>query len=84
MEDACSQPSSCIYLLTLPAVLHCLFPLPVTDDGNAIQDYLLSLTGDRTVPRVFIAGECIGGGSDTKKLHQEGKLVPLLKSAGAL
>lgn len=75
--------------LHLPAytscLLHCfLFPLPVADDGSAIQDYLLSLTGDRTVPRVFIGGNCIGGSSETKKLQQDGKLVPLLKSAGAM
>lgn len=31
------------------------------------------------VPRVFINGNCIGGGSDTKQLHQQGKLVPLIE-----
>ncbi|KAJ8279104.1 hypothetical protein COCON_G00061700 [Conger conger] len=33
----------------------------------------------RTVPRVFINGNCIGGGSDTKELHQQGKLLPLIE-----
>ena len=57
-----------------------------SDSGkcDAIQDYLQKITGDRTVPRVFIAGKCIGGGGDTKSLHQGGKLVPMLKEAGAL
>lgn len=31
------------------------------------------------VPRVFVNGNCIGGGSDTKRLHQEGKLRPLIE-----
>lgn len=31
------------------------------------------------VPRVFINGQCIGGGSDTKELHQQGKLRPLIE-----
>lgn len=31
------------------------------------------------VPRVFVNGNCIGGGSDTKRLHQEGKLLPLIE-----
>lgn len=53
-------------------------------DGSAIQDFLGQLTGERTVPRVFIDGKCVGGGSDVKRLHSEGKLVPLLTKAKAL
>ena len=59
-------------------------PLVPPADGNDIQDYLLQLTGARSVPRVFIGGKCIGGGSETKGLHETGQLVPLLKSVGAL
>ncbi|KAF7208274.1 glutaredoxin-1 [Nothobranchius furzeri] len=51
---------------------------------NAIQDYLLELTGARTVPRVFIGENCIGGGSDVEALHKSGKLEGMLKSIGAL
>lgn len=50
----------------------------------AIQDYLLQLTGARSVPRVFINKKCIGGGSETRQLHEDNKLVPLLQAAGAL
>ncbi len=53
-------------------------------DMDAIQDYLLKLTGARSVPRVFIKDRCIGGGSETRDLHQKNKLVPMLKGAGAL
>ncbi|XP_028818139.1 glutaredoxin-like isoform X1 [Denticeps clupeoides] len=48
-------------------------------DGRRLQEALAQITGARTVPRVFINGRCIGGGSDTKELHQQGKLVPLIE-----
>lgn len=69
----------CSHLLTL-------FTLVVnyTDDCAAIQDYLLQLTGARSVPRVFIGGKCIGGGSETRALLDQGKLIPMLKECGAL
>jgi glutaredoxin 3 len=54
------------------------------DDADDIQDYLSKITGARSVPRVFIAGKCIGGGDDTAKLEKESKLKGLLESAGAL
>ncbi|XP_068445890.1 glutaredoxin 2 isoform X2 [Clinocottus analis] len=49
------------------------------NDGRKVQEALAQLTGARTVPRVFINGNCIGGGSDTKQLHQQGKLLPLIE-----
>ena len=39
-----------------------------------IQDVLGEMTGARTVPRVFIKGEFIGGGSDVKNLLESGEL----------
>ncbi|KAF7650483.1 hypothetical protein LDENG_00125550 [Lucifuga dentata] len=48
-------------------------------DGRRLQEALAHMTGARTVPRVFINGNCIGGGSDTKQLHQQGKLLPLIE-----
>uniref|UniRef100_A0A8B9KXG5 Glutaredoxin-2, mitochondrial n=1 Tax=Astyanax mexicanus TaxID=7994 RepID=A0A8B9KXG5_ASTMX len=47
--------------------------------GRQLQDTLAQMTGARTVPRVFINGKCIGGGSDTRQLHQQGKLLPLIE-----
>ncbi|KAK5930434.1 glutaredoxin 2 isoform X1 [Gymnodraco acuticeps] len=49
------------------------------NDGRRMQEALAQMTGARTVPRVFINGNCIGGGSDTKQLHQQGKLRPLIE-----
>ncbi|CAL1593423.1 unnamed protein product [Knipowitschia caucasica] len=49
------------------------------NDGRRLQEALAQMTGARTVPRVFINGNCIGGGSDTKQLHQQGKLLPMIE-----
>lgn len=44
------------------------------DLANEVQDYLKQKTGDRRVPRVFIDGECIGGGTDTVSMKNSGQL----------
>jgi len=53
-------------------------------DCSEIQSYMKEITGASTVPRVFIGGECIGGGDDTARLHESGKLLKLLEENGAL
>ncbi|KAK4407294.1 Monothiol glutaredoxin-S10 [Sesamum angolense] len=51
--------------------------------GSDLQKTLELLTGQRTVPNVFIGGKHIGGCSDTVKLYQQGELESLLSEAGA-
>lgn len=51
------------------------------DDGSAMQDALQEITGQRTVPNIFIKQEHIGGNSDLQSKKQ--KLPSLLKEAGA-
>ncbi|KAF3335821.1 monothiol glutaredoxin-S10 [Carex littledalei] len=46
--------------------------------GTQLQRVLEMLTGQSTVPNVFIGGKHIGGCSDTIKLHQDGELKKLL------
>ena len=53
------------------------------DDCAALQDMFLKMTGERTVPRVYVGGKCIGGGTDVFTLHNQGKLVEMMKEAGA-
>ncbi|XP_039292918.1 glutaredoxin-C4 isoform X3 [Nilaparvata lugens] len=48
------------------------------NDADSIQNVLGEITGARTVPRVFVNGVCIGGGSDVKSLHEKGELEKLL------
>ncbi|XP_037009739.2 glutaredoxin-1 [Artibeus jamaicensis] len=58
--------------------------ITATRDPDKIQDYLQQLTGARTVPRVFIGEECIGGCSDLINMHQRRELLTRLKQIGAL
>merc|ERR1712066_1164075 len=53
-------------------------------DMDEIQDHMRSLTGARSVPRVFIGGKCIGGGDEVASLDAKGKLKPMLEDVGAL
>lgn len=50
-------------------------------DGAELQDALFELTGQRTVPNVFIAGEHIGGNSDVQALKSQDKLDTKIKAA---
>ncbi|XP_017037648.2 glutaredoxin [Drosophila kikkawai] len=43
-------------------------------EGNEIQEVLGEITGARTVPRVFIDGKFIGGGTDIKRMFETGAL----------
>ncbi|KAG3168193.1 hypothetical protein PI124_g4387 [Phytophthora idaei] len=54
--------------------------LDTRDDGVEIQSLLLDLTGQRTVPNVFINGKHIGGCDDVMALHATSELVPMLES----
>ena len=53
--------------------------LDLIDEGPAIQDALLGLTQQRTVPNVFIGGQHLGGNDDTMRAAASGKLQELLK-----
>lgn len=48
------------------------------EDMDQVQDVLGQMTGARSIPRVFVNGEFVGGGTDIKKLHETGKLQALL------
>lgn len=47
-------------------------------DMDEIQDELLKLTGARSVPRIFIKSEFVGGCDDVVALSNDGKLKSLL------
>ncbi|CDI97471.1 glutaredoxin 1 [Echinococcus multilocularis] len=48
-------------------------------DCSKVQDYLESITGARTVPRIFIGKQCIGGCSDLEHFHSMKALAELLE-----
>uniref|UniRef100_A0A7S0W4X3 Glutaredoxin domain-containing protein n=1 Tax=Hemiselmis tepida TaxID=464990 RepID=A0A7S0W4X3_9CRYP len=51
------------------------------DDGASIQESLAKLTGQRTVPNVFIGGQHVGGNSECQAAKSNGKLKELLSKA---
>ena len=61
-----------------------LYLIGAIGDTTEIQDYLQQLTGARTVPRVFIGKECIGGCTDLVNIHERGELLTRIKQIGAL
>ncbi|XP_076036988.1 uncharacterized protein LOC143022581 isoform X1 [Oratosquilla oratoria] len=52
-------------------------------NGTSMQDVLDIMTGARTVPRVFVGGKCIGGGSETRDLYKNGQLTTLVENCQA-
>ena len=50
------------------------------DDGNEIQGALLDMSGQRTVPNVFINGKHLGGNDDTQAAARSGQLAKMLES----
>jgi len=59
------------------------YELDQQDDGSDIQEALLKLTGQRTVPNIFIGKQHIGGNSDLAG-YSSSDLEKLLKDAGAV
>ena len=51
------------------------------DDGAVLQDALQEISGQRTVPNIFIGGKHIGGNSDLQAIKD--KLPAMLKELGA-
>ena len=55
-----------------------VFELNEMDDGADIQDALLDITGQRTVPNTFINGKHIGGNDDVQRANSAGGLKEML------
>ena len=47
-------------------------------DGGEIQRALLQMTGQRTVPSVWVAEKFIGGSDDTRRLVQSGEFQSMM------
>lgn len=48
-------------------------------NGAEIQRELQQISGQRTVPNVFVKGEHLGGNDDTQEAARSGRLAELLK-----
>ena len=54
--------------------------LDLRGDGGAIQSTLKQMTGQRTVPNVFVKGKHLGGNDDTQAAFSSGKLQSMLSA----
>ncbi|CAN0101594.1 unnamed protein product [Lampetra planeri] len=57
--------------------------LDLIDDGPLIQEVLLEMTGQKTVPNVFVNKTHVGGCDKTMQAYQSGRLQQLLASSTA-
>jgi len=55
-----------------------IFEINKEAGGPAIQSALQSISGQRTVPNIFIHSKHIGGCDDTMQLYQSGELLKLV------
>ena len=61
-----------------------IFEIENEPDMNEIQSYMGEITGGRTVPRIFVGGQFVGGAEELVSLHYSQKLEQILSSGGAL
>ena len=64
--------------LTLEEIPFTAVELDERDDGQDIQDALAEMTGQRTVPSVFIKGTHVGGNDDTQRGLRDGSVQRML------
>ncbi|KAK0619434.1 putative glutaredoxin [Immersiella caudata] len=64
------------------------YELNQEEDGSDVQEALLNITGQRTVPNIFINRQHIGGNSDFEAVIAGGKdgkkVEDILQAAGAI
>ena len=77
----CTMAKDALKNYAIPADKIKIMEIENHKDCAEIQNYMSQLTGGRTVPRVFISGECIGGGSEASAMHQSGELEKRIQSA---
>jgi glutaredoxin 3 len=56
-----------------------IYELDQMESGREIQASLQELTGQRTVPNVFVKSKHLGGNDDTVRAQRSGELAKLLK-----
>ncbi len=68
----------CDYAKQLLNTLAIPFEEVRVDQDPAALEFMMTASGRRTVPQIFIHGEPIGGFDDLSALHERGALMPLI------
>ncbi|KAG0248640.1 hypothetical protein BG011_010044 [Mortierella polycephala] len=76
-KTGCPYCTKAINLLKEHGVEAKIVDLNSEENGAAIQAYLMELTGQRTVPNIFIGQKHIGGCDDLFRLERSGQLKTL-------
>lgn len=79
-----SHPSSVKALFTELGAKYEVYEVTEYEQATEIKMALEDLTGQWTVPNVWIGGKHVGGCDDTMRLHSKGELLGMLAEAGAL
>ena len=61
-----------------------VYELDQMDNGADIQAVLLEMTGQRTVPNIFVNQQHVGGNDNVQAAYRSGKLQELLNSKAKL
>jgi len=77
----CVRAKSVISSFDLPKSKLAILELDHESQGSEIQSYLLSKTGQRTVPNIFINGKHLGGCDDLLNAQSSGSLKKMLQEA---
>lgn len=75
------QPKYVLSLLF--SISKTMLTIDTIDDGDDLQDALLEISGQRSVPNIFFAQQHVGGNSDLQELDKRGVLKSRLEEAGA-
>ncbi|KAG6845563.1 hypothetical protein H0H87_007241 [Tephrocybe sp. NHM501043] len=74
------KKAKALFAKEFPDVETNVLELNERDDGRQIQDYLLTLTGQSTVPNIFVNRQHVGGSDAVQKSFDDGKLVSLVRA----
>ncbi|UZJ56394.1 hypothetical protein CBS101457_005714 [Exobasidium rhododendri] len=77
----CVRAKSVISSFDIPASKLAIMELDHETQGTEVQSYLLSKTGQRTVPNIFVNGKHLGGCDDLLKAQSSGSLKTMLQEA---
>jgi glutaredoxin 3 len=75
----CKKTKS-LFQSEFPHVKATIFELDQMQEGSELQSALTEVTGQRTVPNVWVKGQFIGGNDDTHNIFRSGKLKEMLSS----
>ena len=73
----CDKTKS-LFQSQFPASNAKVYELDQMNDGSEIQNALAEITGQRTVPNVWVKGKFIGGNDDVHSVLRSGKLKEML------